>query len=83
MNLPGIRAMINRLKPEESTLSPESLVDRCLEMLGGYQLEVETISRLVAHDRSEGESGTGSQGFPERVGQMLQLIVSTPEYLFA
>ncbi len=35
--LPGIRAIIDRLGAEGPTLSPERLVDGCLELLGHYE----------------------------------------------
>ena len=83
INLPGVRAIVDRLGSEEATISPESLVDRCLDMLGGYQLGVDTRRKLVAHAESRGELGTGTEEFARNVGQMLQLIVATPEYLYA
>ena len=83
INLPGVRAIINRLSSRGPILSPEQLVDGCLEMLGGYELADETRSRLVANARKGGELHTGTEGFAQRVGRMLQLMVATQEYLFA
>ena len=83
VNLPGIRAIIDRLGAEGSTLSAERLVQGCLEMLGHYELPEDTYSMLVAHARKEGELRTSTKDFDQRVGQMLQLIVATQEYLFA
>jgi hypothetical protein len=83
INFPGIRAIIDRLGAEGPTLSPERLVDSCLELLGQYELAEDTRSMLVAHAQKDGELRTGTEDFPQRVGQMLQLIVSTQEYLFA
>jgi hypothetical protein len=71
------------LRAEGSTLSPERLVDGCLELLGGYQLAPETRNELLALARNAGEVQTGDEKFPNRVGQMLQSIVATTEYLFA
>ena len=82
-DLPGVRAIINRLNSEEPTISPERLVDRCTEMLGHYELAEETRSRLLAHAQGEGELRTGTEEFAKRVGEMLQLIIATTEYLFA
>jgi uncharacterized protein (DUF1800 family) len=83
VNLPGVRDIIARLRAEGPTLTPERLVDRCLELLGGYQLSAETRNELIALARSEGELQTGAEKFPQRVAQMLQSIVATTEYLFA
>jgi len=83
VNLPGVRDIITRLRAEGPTLSPERLVDGCLELLGGYKLADETHSELVALARNGGELRTGDAGFPQRAAQMLQSIVATTEYLFA
>jgi uncharacterized protein (DUF1800 family) len=83
VNLPGVRDIIARLRAEGPTLSPERLVDGCLELLGGYKLADETHSELVALARNGGEIRTGDAGFPQRAAQMLQSIVATTEYLFA
>ena len=81
-DLPGVRSIINRLGSEGSSLSPERLVDGCLEMLGSYELTDETRGKLVAHAHTSGEARTGTDEFSHRVGQMLQLIVATQEYQF-
>ena len=81
--LPGVRSIINRLAAEGETISPTRLVDGCLQMLGAYELAEGTRTELVALAESEGELHTGSEEFGQRVGQMLQSIVSTTEYLFA
>jgi uncharacterized protein (DUF1800 family) len=83
VNLPGVRAIIDRLRSEGPTLSPERLVDGCLELLGAYELAEETRNELVALARGEGEIQTGAGNFSTRVAQMLQSIVATTEYLFA
>jgi uncharacterized protein (DUF1800 family) len=83
VNLPGVRAIIDRLRSEGPTLSPERLVDGCLEQLGAYELADETRNELVALARGEGEVQTSAENFPTRVAQMLQSIVATTEYLFA
>ena len=82
-SLPGVRNIINRLGSEGETISSERLVDGCLDMLGAYELAEETRTELVALAQSEGELRTGSDEFAPRVGQMLQSIVATTEYLFA
>ena len=58
-------------------------MDGCLEMLGAYELADVTRKELVALATSEGELRTGDEDFGARVGQMLQSIVATTEYLFA
>ncbi len=82
-DLPGVRAMVDRLAAEGKTISPQRLVDRCLEMLGGYQLGEQTRDKMLAHAEKQGELRTGTEEFTRTVGQILQLIVATPEYLYA
>jgi hypothetical protein len=83
VNLPGVRAIIAQLRAKGATLSPEALVDGCLELLGGYKLAPETYSELIGLARNSGELKTDAEDFPRRVAQMLQSIVATTEYLFA
>ena len=82
VSLPGVQYIIERLNSEGAAISPERLVDRCLEMLGHYELPEETRATLVAHARKEGEFHPGTDQFSQRVAQMLQMIVATTEYLF-
>ena len=83
LSQPGIQELINRLGSEGETISPEGLVDGCLRMLGHYELADETRLMLVAHAEKEGELRTNTKEFPQQVGQMLQMIVATKEYLYA
>ena len=81
--LPGIRDIVQRMSSEGATITPERLVDRCLELLGDYQMGEETRGRLLAHAEKGGELHTGTEAFSQRVGRTLQLIVACPEYQFA
>ena len=83
LNYPGIQEIVQKLASEGTTISPEGLVDGCLRMLGHYELDEETRSMLVTHAQNAGELRTDSQEFPQHVGQVLQLIVATKEYLYA
>ena len=80
--LPGIRDIVSRLGREEIT-GAESIVDRCLEMVGAYELAPETREQLVAYASSNGAPMPGTPEYSETVAQTLQLIVSTQEYQFA
>jgi len=80
---PGIQAIIRRLGSQGPTITPEQLVDGCLDMLGAYELADVTRNEMLALAKSEGEIRTGTEEFENRVGQMLQSIVATTEYLFA
>ena len=80
---PGIQAIITRLASEGLTVSPEALVDGCLQLLGHYELADETRRMLVAQAQQGSILRTDAEEFPEQVGQMLQMIVATKEYLYA
>jgi len=83
LNYPGIQDITKKLASEGPTISPEALVDGCLRLLGHYELVDETRHMLVDHARKSGELRTTTAEFPEQVGQMLQMIVATKEYLYA
>ena len=82
LNHPGIRSIVERLGAEGAT-NPEALVNRCLDMLGSYELAEETREQLIDHVARGGELSPGSDDYSNRVGQVLQLIVSTQEFQFA
>ena len=81
-SLPGIKAIIDRLSSEGINW-PEPFVDRCLDMLGAYELPDDTRDYLVEHVGKGGELEPGTDDYGQRVGQTLQLIVATQEYQFA
>jgi len=81
-DLPGVQAIIARLG-SEGIDQPSTLVDRCLDMLGGYTLPDDTHSYLVEHIGKTGELKPGSESYGGQIAQTLQLIVATQEYQFA
>ena len=83
VSYPGIQNLVQTLAAAGSTISPEGLVDGCLRLLGHYELEDETRQMLVQHAQKSGESPTNTREFSQQVGQMLQMIVATKEYLYA
>jgi uncharacterized protein (DUF1800 family) len=83
VNAPGVRDIINRLGSEGPSISAERLVDGCLDLIGGYQLSKERRGLLLEHAQAGGKLETGSEEFAQRVGEMLQLIVSSQEYQFS
>ena len=84
--LPGVQSMIQRLKASGPSLSPEALVDGCLEVIGPLPVHEETRGELLAHAQLGGEVRHGSPAeeaeFTRRAGEMLQMIASTAEYQF-
>ena len=85
---PGVRAIIDRLASMDGgVLSPEELVDGCLDLLGPVSVSQSTRKALVSHVAQVGdvelkdrEPGDASE---LRVGEVLRLIVSTREFQMA
>ena len=80
--LPGVQDIVSRLGSENIS-NPEALVDRCLDMVGSYQLAEETHQQLVEHAQKGGAVNPGTEEYSNRVGEILQLIVATQEYQFS
>ena len=82
--LPGVRALVDRLKALGPSLSPEALVDGCLEIVGPLPVHDETREQLLGHARRDGEACHGADGqdvgFTRRAGEMFRMIASTAEY---
>ena len=79
---PGIRKIIE--KAQEQATSPEVLVDACLDLLGPLQFNEGTRAELVAHAEQNGVcGGNGKSESAQEIAEILQLIVSTREYMFA
>ena len=82
---PGVANAINHLSSRGTTLTPETLVDGCLEFVG---LDVcdDTRAGLLELARSDGdlslEGDEARSAAASRVGRMLSLIVAAPEYQF-
>jgi hypothetical protein len=84
-SLPGVRAIVDRLKLRGS-LSPEQLVDGCLDLLGPLQVANDTKQELLSQAKEWGQiswDNGNAQTSDQRVAQMLQLVVATREYQFA
>jgi len=85
-SLPGVRSIIDRLKAK-GTLSPDQLVDGCLDLLGPLEIRDDTKQELSAQAKEWGQiswdSKANAQQADTRTSQMLQLIVATREYQFA
>ena len=80
---PGIRRIIEQVQAEAT--SPDALVDACLDLLGPLQFNEGTRAELVAHAEQNGVCGNGKSDAEsaKEVAELLQLIVSTREYMFA
>ena len=83
---PGVQAIINRVSAQ-GELSPEGLVDTCLDLMGPLEVNQETRQELVNHSAEGGGtlrwgSEQESTSSTHRVTEMLQLIVSLRDYQY-
>jgi hypothetical protein len=85
-SLPGVRAIINRVKTK-GTVGPEQLVDDCLDLLGPVEIGSETKQELLNQAKAWGslnwDNESNAQTADRRTAEMLQLIAATREYQFA
>ena len=83
---PGVQSIINRLKAD-GDLSPEEFVEGCLDLMGPLEIDGEAREELVSHAAEDGalrwSTQQESDSCSQRIGEMLQLIVSLREYQFA
>ena len=78
---PGVRAMTERiLAADGDVVSPEQLVDRCLDQMGAIQVTEETRSTLLQFASTLGDVGVQDDEPHEKVAQMLRVAASTPEF---
>src|SRR6266850_4242241 len=85
VNKPGVQALIGRLRAQGPMLSPERLVDACLDLMGPLAVAESTRQELMAHATTEGDLhfGADDAAAVARVRDILQLIVSMREYQLA
>jgi uncharacterized protein (DUF1800 family) len=81
---PGVRKLIARLRGL-GELSPEELVDHCLDLIGPLDVSDRTRNALVSFARTGGplRLTEGDRAGEQRVGELLQLIVATREFQLA
>ena len=84
---PWVASITERIVAQGLTVSPEHLVDSCLDLAGPITVSGNTRQGLVAHATQGGDlefgSEEGRRSASERIKEMLQLIVSTREYQLA
>ena len=85
---PGVRAIIERLAAENGgILSPEQLVERCLDVLGPISVSDHTLTSLVRFAAKEGDVHLGRRqpgdAAEQQIGNVLRLIASTKEFQLA
>ena len=84
---PGIQDMIARLATNGSSLTPQEVVERCLDLVGPMEVGTETRRALLGYAETGGEMRFDTEAERKkasaRVGRLLQLIVASREYQFA
>jgi len=84
--LPGVKSLVNRLLARGATLSPESFVDGCLDVIGPLMVDDATRTELIDHAHKGGNLTHSSSAeeveFTRRTGEMFQMIASTAEFQF-
>ena len=89
LDKPGVRTIIDRLAAENGgVLTPEQLVDQCLDLLGPVAVEDDTRTALVDFAAAGGGALNLSGHQPgdateQRVSNVLRIIASTREYQLA
>jgi hypothetical protein len=81
-DLPGIRDILKRLRAQ-GDLSPQALVDGCLDLMGPVMVDDGTRSVLVERASQDGTLVWSSPDAETRVSSMLKSIAATREYQFA
>ena len=85
MNKPGVKAMIDRLTARGGeVISPERLVEGCLDQMGAISVSPDTQSALVRFASTGGDLRLSASGPDEqarrRVAELLQLAAATHEF---
>ena len=85
LSLPGIRYLVDRVR-SLGTLTPDGLLESCLDLVGPVYVGEETRQQLMAHAEKGGPlCWDGSQEVEESAGRvcsMLSLIAASREYQF-
>ena len=80
---PGIKDIVEKLADQSPAITADEMVDGCLRLLGHYELSEENRRMLIRRAAKSDVVRTDTDDFPQQVGEMLQMIASTKEYLYA
>ena len=88
VNRPGVQSIITRLASADGgEMSPEQLVDRCLDLLGPIEVSDDTRAVLVEYAGRQGnlslETHQPGDESEQRVGDLLRLAAATREFQLA
>ena len=86
VELAGVRDIVDRVAGDGASISPEGLVERCLDQMGPLDLSDDTRREIVQEMEREGHITWATVDEREtsarRVGETLALIAATREYQF-
>jgi len=87
-NNPGIRYIVDSLKNSSTdSLTPEQLLDSCLDLIGPIEVSDETRGVLIKHVSKNGNIDLSNElnkdESDQRVGELLSLIGASPEFQMA
>ena len=87
-NNPGIRYILDCLKQSnEDSLTPEQLLDSCLDLVGPIEVSDQTRKVLIQHVANDGDIDLSNEKNEskndKRVGELLSLIGASPEFQMA
>tara|TARA_B100001123_G_scaffold4549_3_gene5973 strand:+ start:2527 stop:3936 length:1410 start_codon:yes stop_codon:yes gene_type:complete len=87
LDLPGVKDLVNRIASSNGkTMTPEHLVNGCLDMVGPMAVEEDTRKELVSLAETGGSmdlsTEAGYQDFSNRVTEVFGMIAGTREYQF-
>ena len=87
VSLPGVSSILSRIESQGDNLSPEDLVNLCLNLTGHVEISGDTHSALVDLASQGGQlqfdTDANIAESQKQIIRLLQLIVSAPEYQFA
>jgi uncharacterized protein (DUF1800 family) len=79
---PGVKQMLRWVESAGESLQPEEFVETCLDALGSIDLSPRSKTILVEHAAQDRQVVSGTPEGADRTIEMLQLIVSTPDYQY-
>ena len=84
-DVPGVRAIIDRVMAVDERMTPERLVEACLDQMGPVEVAEHSARELVDHAAEIGSAGQDGMVNLNReiVAELLQLIAATREYQMA
>lgn len=78
----GVRRMVGRVKAAGGSLQPEEFLVNCLDALGGFDVSPRTQRILLDAASGPGVLDTASADAGDRIVEMLQMIVTTPDFQY-